>query len=93
MRMPKAGIDKISELIIRGLIDKKLIILKAQREKVRERIKKVILDELKKEEEFDKEVEALIEKNIGLLKKESIDYTKMFNMVKAKLAKEKGFIL
>jgi hypothetical protein len=93
MRLTNENIEKVSDIIVQGLIEKKLIRLKAQRDKVKARVKKVITDELKKEEALDREVNALIEKNKGLIGKESLDHTKMFNMIKKKLAKEKGVVL
>ncbi len=86
-------ISKVSELILRGLVEKRLITLKAQREKVKNSIKNAILKELKKEKALDKEVDALIEKNRKLVEGDSFDYDMMFNMVKVKLAKEKGIVL
>ena len=75
------------------MIDRKLITLKTQRAATVNRIKKVILDERKIEEELDKEVEALIKKNISAVGKEAVDYNKMFSMIKSKLAKERGVVL
>jgi hypothetical protein len=93
MKISKTDIDKLCENITRRLVDKKLLRLKTQRERLKEGIRKVITDELRKEEELDKEVAALIEKNKGVLGKETIDYQKMFHMIKVKLAKEKGVVL
>ena len=93
MRLSKESIEKVSDLIVSALIEKKLITLKDQRGKLKARIIKVINDDLKKEEALDREVNALIEKNKGVLGDESIDHNMMFNMVKKKLAKEKGVVL
>lgn len=93
MRLTENTIENITSLIVGALVDKRLVTLKAQRGAVTERIKRVIKEECKKEALLDKEVEALIEKNISVLGKDSIDYGRMFTMVKVKLAKEKGIVL
>jgi hypothetical protein len=93
MKISKTDIDKLSGTITKRLVDKKLLRLKTQRERLKEKIKNVMTDELKKEEELDKEVAALIEKNKDILGNESLDYHRVFNMIKVKLAKEKGIVL
>ena len=93
MSLTALNIEKVSNLIINELIDKKLITLKDQRDKVRNRIMKVITDDQKNIEALDKEVRMLIEKNKGIADSGSIDYNKMFNIIKVKLAKEKGIVL
>ncbi len=93
MKITRENIDKLSEHITRNLVDKRLVRLKAQRGKLKEKIKSVMLEELRKEDILDKEVAALIKKNTAQLGDDQIDYQKMFNLVKHKLAKERGIVL
>ena len=93
MRLSDRCLERVSELVVRGLIEEKLIKLKSQRESVKRRIKKVFTDEMKIEEDLDREAAALLKKNMGSTGGETIDYDHMLKMVRTKLAKQKGIVL
>ncbi len=93
MKLNRRQVDKISSLILEGLKKEGLIIFKAPEETVLERINKAITDDLLREEALDREVDGLIEAHSGSLGSESVDYRKMFNMIKHRLVRERDIIL
>ncbi len=93
MKLNRKQVDNISFLILERLKKEGLIIFKAPEETVLERINRAITDDLRKEEELDREVESLIEAHSGSLAADGVDYRKMFNMIKHRLVREREIIL
>lgn len=60
---------------------------------VLETISGVIIRDLQVEDELNTEVKALLEKMVDEFDKSNINYRKMFQIVKQKLARERGIIL
>jgi hypothetical protein len=56
-------------------------------------VRAVITEDLTAEEELDREVERLLEPHAARMDAEGADYRKMFNLLKQKLARERGIVL
>lgn len=93
MRLTKEQVEKVSSLILERLKKTDLLVLKADERKVLERINDIILTDLRAEDTLDKEVEEMIRAHTGASDIQKIDYRKMFNMIKNKLARERGLTL
>lgn len=93
MRLSKDHIDKITTLILKNLKEKELAVLKAAEGNILEKIIEVITNNLREEDELDREVEKILEAHSSEMKSQGVDYRKMFNMVKNKLARERKFVL
>ncbi len=93
MRLTKEQVQVISSLIFENLKKKQLVVFKTEEEVVMKRILEIFLSDLKAEDEFDREVEKLLETHSRELEGGDVNYRKMFNMVKSKLAKERDIIL
>ncbi len=93
MRLSKEQIEKIARLILENLKKKELILFKASEDVVLERIIEIITADIKKEDELDREVERILSQHTGEIESGRIDYRKMFNMIKHKLARERGIVL
>ncbi len=93
MKLTKEQVEKISKSVLATLKDKGLLVFKADEGKVLEKINDVILADLRAEDALDREVEEIIKGHSGGLGGEKIDYRKMFNMIKGKLARERGMVL
>ncbi len=93
MRLTKEQVQVISSLIFENLKKKQLVVFKTEEEVVMKRILEIFLGNLKAEDEFDREVEKLLETHSRELEGGDVNYRKMFNMVKSKLAKERDIIL
>ncbi len=91
MKLTKEQVEKVSASIIERLKGKDLVVFKAAEPKVLERVNEIILANLRAEESLDKEVEDILKSHS--VEGQKIDYRKMFNMVKGKLARERGIIL
>lgn len=91
MKLSKEQVEKISALVMERLKDKDLVVFKAAEPKVLERVNEIILANLRAEDSLDKEVEEILKSHS--VEGQKIDYRKMFNMVKGKLARERGIIL
>lgn len=91
MKLTKEQVEKVSASIIERLKGKDLVVFKAAEAKVLERVNEIILANLRAEDSLDKEVEEILKSHS--VEGQKIDYRKMFNMVKGKLARERGIIL
>lgn len=93
MRLTKEQVEKISRRILDGLKAKELIMLKSGEEEVSVKIRDVFLADLRAEDALDREVEVILESHSSAIDTQRLDYRKMFNMIKSKLARERGLTL
>lgn len=93
MRAPKGWVSVLAKEIIEGLCEKKLIELKAPKDKVAEMTGELILDELLIEDRLNKEVRELLKKYDVEIEKGRLDYRRLFELTKQKLVKERNIIL
>lgn len=93
MRLTKEQVEKITRTILDKLKDKDLVELKAAEPKVHERMTEVFLSDLRAEDTLDREVEEILKGHSGEIDSQRLDYRKMFNIVKGKLARERGIII
>lgn len=93
MKLTTEQVEKITKLVLEDLKAKKLITLKADETVVLKRMEEILFADLRAEDELDREVEGMIKTHSETIDSERIDYRRMFNMVKHKLARERGIIL
>ncbi len=93
MRLTKTQIDKISELILKRLKDNNLIVFKTDEALVLERVVTAILDDMRAEDELDREVEAMLKAHSDEVVSGRIDYRRMLSMIKGKLVRERGLTI
>ncbi|MBI3753269.1 MAG: DUF507 family protein [Deltaproteobacteria bacterium] len=93
MRLAKEQVEKISRLILDNLKTKGLIVFKVPEEAVLSRIIEIFLKDLKAEDELDREIEGILQKYAREIEAGRMDYRKMFNLTKEKVAKERGIVL
>ena len=91
MRIPPKVIDKISDEIFKRLEADGDVEYGEAREDVFEKIKDMIFEDVKREDELDSEVREIIEKNIA--KFEGIPPHRMFSHIKRQLVKERNLII
>lgn len=92
MKLRKEMISYLAKRIVDGLTEKEYI--EADDDfGVVEEISGIIVDDLSVEDELNTEVKAMLDKMEGEIDKANINYRKMFQMVKQKLARERGLIL
>ncbi|RMG59416.1 MAG: DUF507 family protein [Deltaproteobacteria bacterium] len=92
MRLTKNEMERLADFIFLRLKERERIILKAGEEEVRRRIYEEIEKDIVREHELDEEVERLIDEHIDRAG-ETVNRRKLFQMIKGKLAKERGIVL
>jgi len=92
MKLRKQQIDKISYKIIDELISKKFI--KVENSDIAKAlIRKIVTDDLLVEDKLNDEVRTILDAHSLEIKGGSIEYHRMFKMVKDKLIRDRELIL
>ena len=92
MRLKKEFIEKISKKIIKDLIDKDLIIWESELSKLEIIINDIIVEDLMVEDHLNEEVKQLLDARTEEYERSMMDYGRVFQLVKSKLARERGLI-
>ena len=92
MRLKKKFVEKISKKIIDSLIRKDLIIWEGSRNKLESIINNIIIDDLMVEDHLNDEVKQLLDSRTEEYERSMMDYGRVFQLVKSKLARERGLI-
>ncbi|MGA1868615.1 MAG: DUF507 family protein [bacterium] len=92
MKLRKQQIEKISGRIIDELIARNFIKVD-DIERAKALVKKIIIEDLLVEERLNEEVRKLLEAHTSAIKSGSIEYHRIFKMVKDKLVRERQLIL
>ena len=92
MRLKTKFIEKISKKIIDSLIRKDLIIWEGSRDKLESIINDIIIDDLMVEDHLNDEVKQLLDSRTEEYERSMMDYGRVFQLVKSKLARERGLI-
>ena len=92
MRLKTKFVEKISKKIIDSLIRKDLIIWEGSRDKLESMINNIIIDDLMVEDHLNDEVKQLLDSRTEEYERSMMDYGRVFQLVKSKLARERGLI-
>ena len=92
MRLKKKFVEKISKKIIDSLIRKDLIIWEGSRDKLESIINNIIIDDLMVEDHLNDEVKQLLDSRTEEYERSMMEYGRVFQLVKSKLARERGLI-
>jgi hypothetical protein len=92
MRLKKEFVEKISKKIIESLINKDLIIWESSPDKLELIINNIIIDDLMVEDRLNEEVKQLLDSRTEESERSMMDYGRVFQLVKSKLARERGLI-
>ena len=92
MRLKKECIEKISKKIIESLLSKNLIIWESSHDKLESIIGGIIVDDLMVEDHLNEEVKELLDSRTDEYERSMMDYGRVFQLVKSKLARERGLI-
>ena len=92
MRLKKEFIEKISKKIIDTLIIKDLIIWEGSPDKLESIINDIIVDDLMVEDHLNEEVKQLLDSRTEEYERSMMDYGRVFQLVKSKLARERNLI-
>jgi hypothetical protein len=92
MRLSKNQIEHMAFNIVRTLINEEKIIVE-DKNKLVEKVERIITEEFMREDELDQEVRRILSEYMDQIRKENIEYQTVFRMIKNKLAKERNIIL
>jgi len=92
MRLKKEFVEKISKKTIDSLINKDLIVWEGSRDKLESIVTAIIIDDLMVEDHLNEEVKQLLDSRTEEYERSMMDYGRVFQLVKSKLARERGLI-
>lgn len=93
MRLSREMVKYMAQGIVASLQAKELVKLLKPADAVVQKIEAVILEDAAAEDRLDAEVKKLLASHEAEISKGGMDYRKLFDMTKKKLAQERGIVL
>lgn len=93
MRLSREMVKYMAQGIVASLQAKELVKLLKPADAVVQKIEAVILEDAAAEDRLDAEVKKLLASHEAEIAKGGMDYRKLFDMTKKKLAQERGIVL
>lgn len=93
MKIKKEVVRYLGARIVKHLKDKQAIEFECGEDSIIDIVEGAILNDLAVEDRLNDEVKAILQEQEGALDENNINYRKMFQMVKNRLARERGLIL
>ena len=93
MKLKKERITILSKNIVEGLIEKGGIVPQIPKEGLINKIENTITEELIIEDRLNEEVREIMKAYSKQIEQGSINYNKMFQMIKNKLVQERGIVI
>ncbi len=93
MRLQKEMIERISAKVVDRLVRREAIECLAGEATLRTRIARIIEEDLLVEDRLNEEVKKILLSHQDEMDKDNVDYSRMFTMVKTKLARERNLVL
>ena len=93
MRLRQEEIDYIAWKILRRLREDEVIDIMGEEEPVVERLRHALAENLAAEDQLNREVDDILRGHLKEIQRDSVDYRRMFQMVKTKLARERNLVL
>jgi len=93
VRLRQEEIDYVSWKILQSLKEEKVIDIIGDDELVAGRLRHALTENLSLEDQLNREVDDILRNHLKEIQRDSVDYRRMFQMVKTKLARERNLIL
>jgi len=93
VRLRQEEINYISWKILRALKEDEVIDIIGEDEPVVERLRHALTENLSVEDQLNREVDDILRNHLKEIQRDSVDYRRMFQMVKTKLARERNLVL
>ena len=93
MRLRQEEIDYIAWKILRTLKEDEVIDIIGDDEPVADRLRHALTENLSIEDQLNREVDDILRNHQKEIQRDSVDYRRMFQMVKTKLARERNLVL
>jgi hypothetical protein len=83
---------RMADAVVKRLLFRKVAEVRDE-SRAREVVRRILAEDLLAEEKLDADARALLLDHAKQIKDSASDYRRLFSLVKAKLAKERGFVL
>jgi hypothetical protein len=93
VRLRQEEVDYISWKILRRLKEEEVIDIMGEEESVAERLRHALTENLAAEDQLNREVDDILRGHLKEIQRDSVDYRRMFQMVKTKLARERNVVI
>lgn len=93
MRLRREMIERIAGRLAESLLRGEYISLDVDPKELKALIHRVIEEDLLVEDRLNEEVKEILHAHANIIDKSNVDYSRMFNLVKNKLVKERNLIL
>ena len=93
MRIKKELVERMSKKVVKSLMEGDFLVWDDRHEKLEAIISEIITEDLLVEDRLNDEVKTLLEARTKDYEREMMDFGRVFQMVKSKLARERGLIL
>jgi hypothetical protein len=93
MRLPKEMLNHIADAIAANVESKGLAEYDVPKAEIAVKIADVIVANMLEEDKLNADVEKILAAHEAEIKKENMDYRKVFELTKQKLAKDRGMVL
>jgi hypothetical protein len=93
VRLRQEEIDYISWKILHALKEDEVIDIIGDDEAVAGQLRHALTENLSVEDQLNREVDDILRNHLKEIQRDSVDYRRMFQMVKTKLARERNLVL
>jgi hypothetical protein len=93
VRLRQEEIDYTVWSIVRKLKESGGVVFLGSDDELLEQLRKALINELVVEDELNREVDRILQDHQNEIQRESVDYRRMFQLIKNKLKKERGLVL
>jgi hypothetical protein len=83
---------RMADAVVKRLVGRKLADVRDEK-RAREVVQRILVENLLAEEKLDADARSLMQDHVKEIRDSASDYKRLFTLVKAKLAKERGFTL
>jgi hypothetical protein len=93
VRLRQEEIDYIAWKILRSLKEDEVIDIIGEDDPVADRLRGALTENLALEDQLNREVDDILRNHLKEIQRDSVDYRRMFQMVKTKLARERNLVI
>ena len=93
MKLKKEMVQQIAAVVSENLLSHESLKDREGEQTLAERIQRVIIDDLMVEDRLNDEVREILRVHARDMDERRVDYSKMFQLIKSKLVRERGLIL
>lgn len=93
MRLRQEEVDYISWKILHALKEGEVIDIIGEEDLVAGHLRQALTENMSIEDQLNREVDDILRNHLKEIQRDSVDYRRMFQMVKTKLARERNLVL